>query len=94
MGVVSTQGFNFKLVANGVTLDLFKDEVITISDNITGLFDVGTLPTDFSRQITLPGSKKNNAFFEQYYDISIENPFLFSTSDRLLIRGCFQPPTK
>ena len=83
MGVVSTQGFNFKLVANGVTLDLFKDEVITISDNITGLFDVGTLPTDFSRQITLPGSKKNNAFFEQYYDISIENPFLFSTSNKV-----------
>jgi len=64
MGVVSTQGFNFKLVANGVALDLFKDEVITISDNVTGLFDVGTLPTDFSRQITLPGSKKNNEFFE------------------------------
>jgi len=83
MGVVSTQGFNFKLVANGVTLDLFKDEVITISDNATGLFDVGTLPTDFTRQITLPGSKKNNAFFEQYYDISVENPFLFSTSNKV-----------
>ena len=83
MGVVSTQGFNFKLVANGVTLDLFKDETITISDNATGLFDVGTLPTDFSRQITLPGSKKNNEFFEQYYDISIENPFLFSTSNKV-----------
>lgn len=83
MGVVSTQGFNFKLVANGVTLDLFKDEVITISDNATGLFDVGTLPTDFTRQITLPGSKKNNEFFEQYYDISVENPFLFSTSNKV-----------
>lgn len=83
MGVTSTQGFNFKLVANGVTLDLFKDETITISDNITGLFDVGTLPTDFSRNITLPGSKKNNEFFEQYYDISVENPFLFSTSNKV-----------
>jgi len=83
MGVTSTQGFNFKLVANGVTLDLFKDETITISDNITGLFDVGTLPTDFSRQITLPGSKINNQFFEQYYDISVENPFLFSTSNKV-----------
>jgi hypothetical protein len=83
MGVVTTQGFNFKLVANGVTLDLFKDETITISDNVTGLFDIGTLPTDFSRQITLPGSKKNNEFFEQYYDISVENPFLFSTSNKV-----------
>lgn len=83
MGVVSTQGFNFKLVANGQSLDLFKDETFTISDNVTGLFDVGVLPTDFSRQITLPGSKKNNAFFEQYYDISVENPFLFSTSNKV-----------
>ena len=83
MGVRTAQGFNFKLVANGVTLDLFQDETITISDNITGLFDVGTLPTDFSRNITLPGSKKNNEFFEQYYDISVENPFLFSTSNKV-----------
>jgi hypothetical protein len=83
MGVRTAQGFNFKLVANGVQLDLFQDETITISDNITGLFDVGTLPTDFSRNITLPGSKKNNEFFEQYYDISVENPFLFSTSNKV-----------
>ena len=83
MGVVSTQGFNFKLVANGVSLDLFKDETFLVSDNVTGLFDVGTLPTDFSRQISLPGSKKNNAFFQQYYDISVENPFLFSTSNKV-----------
>lgn len=83
MGVRTSQGFNFKLVANDVSLDLFKDETITLSDNITGLFDLGTLPTDFSRQITLPGSKKNNKFFEQYYDISIENPFLFSTSNKV-----------
>ena len=44
MGVRTSQGFNFKLVANGVSLDLFQDETITISDNVTGLFDVGTLP--------------------------------------------------
>lgn len=83
MGVTSTAGFNFTLVANGVTLDLFKDETFTISDNATGLFDVGTLPTEFTRTITLPGSKKNNAFFEQYYDISIENPFLFATNTKV-----------
>ena len=83
MGIRTSQGFNFKLVANDVSLDLFKDETITISDNITGLFDVGTLPTEFSRQITLPGSKLNNKFFEQYYDISVENPFLFSTSNKV-----------
>ena len=69
MGVTSTQGFVFKLIANGTQLDLFDDEDILISDNVTGLFDIGVLPSDFTRQITVPGTKKNNAFFEHVYDI-------------------------
>jgi len=83
MGVVSTQGLSFQLVANDVTLDLFKDEEIKVSDNITGLFDIGDLPSDFTRTITLPGTKKNNAFFEHVYDISVVNPFLFSTNRKV-----------
>lgn len=77
---ISTQGYQFRLVANGQALDLFQDEQILISDNITGLFDIGELPSDVSRQIRLPGTKKNNMFFEHVYDISIESPFLFETN--------------
>ena len=83
MGVQSTQGLSFKLVANDVTLDLFADEEIKVSDNVTGLFDIGDLPSDFTRTITLPGTKKNNDFFEHVYDISIVNPFLFSTNTKV-----------
>ena len=83
MGIQSTQGFSFGLVANGVTLDLFKDEDIKVSDNVTGLFDLGTLPSDFTRQITLPGTRKNNDFFQHVYDISVTNPFLFSTNTKV-----------
>ena len=80
MGIQTTQGYNVRLYANGEELDLFEDEDIKISDNITGLFDIGLLPSDFSRTIILPGSKKNNAFFEHVYDISVTNPFLFATN--------------
>lgn len=80
MGIVSTQSFTFRLIANGQQLDLFQDEDILLSNNVTGLFDVGILPSDFTRQITLPGTKVNNAFFEHVYDISIDNPFLFATN--------------
>ena len=80
MGVISTQAFTFRLVANGTELDLFEDEDIKLSNNITGLFDIGALPSDFTRQITLPGTKVNNAFFEHVYDISIDSPFLFATN--------------
>jgi hypothetical protein len=83
MGVISTQAFTFRLVANGQELDLFEDEDIKISNNITGLFDIGALPSDFTRQITLPGTKVNNAFFEHCYDISIDNPFIFATNQKV-----------
>ena len=83
MGVISTQGFTFRLVANDVELDLFADEDIQLSNNVTGLFDIGVLPSDFTRQITLPGTKKNNAFFEHCYDISIDNPFIFATNQKV-----------
>jgi hypothetical protein len=80
MGITSTQGFVYKLIANGVQLDVFDDEEILLSDNVTGLFDLGIIPADFTRQITLPGTKKNNAFFEHCYDISVENPDTFATN--------------
>jgi hypothetical protein len=82
MGVVSTQSFTFRLMAGNpaIQLDIFDDEDILLSNNVTGLFDVGLLPSDFTRQITLPGTKVNNAFFEHAYDISIQNPFIFATN--------------
>jgi hypothetical protein len=83
MGVTTTNSIAYKLVASGSILDLFDDEDILVSDNITGLFDIGTLPVDFSRTITLPATKKNNAFFEHVYDISIDTPYLFSTNTKV-----------
>jgi hypothetical protein len=80
MSIISTQAFTFRLIANGTQLDIFADEDISLSNNVTGLFDLGVLPSDFTRQITLPGTKVNNAFFEHVYDISIDNPFLFATN--------------
>jgi hypothetical protein len=80
MGIISTQAFTFRLVADGQQLDIFEDEDIKLSNNVTGLFDIGQLPSEFTRQINLPGTKVNNAFFEHVYDISIDSPFLFNTN--------------
>jgi hypothetical protein len=79
----STQGFNFKLVADGQILDIFHDEEIKISNNITQLFDLGSIPSDFTRTITLPGTKTNNAFFEHYYDISVYSPLTFGSNNKV-----------
>ena len=83
MGVVSQQGINYQLVADGQILDLFNDEDIKLSDNVTGLFDLGIIPADFTRQFTLPGTKKNNAFFEHVYDISILSPDTWATNQKV-----------
>lgn len=80
MGIISTQAFTFRLIADGTQLDIFDDEDIKLSNNVTGLFDIGVLPATFTRQISVPGTKVNNAFFEHVYDISIDNPFLFATN--------------
>jgi len=85
MGVISTQGFTFRLMAGepATQLDLFQDEDYILSNNVTGLFDIGLLPSDFTRQITLPGTKVNNAFFQHCYDISIDNPLTFATNQKV-----------
>jgi hypothetical protein len=83
MAVNSAQGFIIRLVANGVQLDLFRDETITVSNNVTGLFDIATLPSEFTRQIQIPGTKKNNDFFKHVYDISVESPYLFATNVKI-----------
>jgi hypothetical protein len=83
MGVVSQQGISYQLVANGIILDLFQDEVIQLSDNVTGLFDLGIVPADFTRQFNLPGTKKNNDFFQHVYDISVYSPDTFATNKKV-----------
>ena len=82
MGLQTTQGYRGKLVdkLTGTILDTFADEDIKISNNILDLFDIGQLPGTFTQQLTLPGTKINNAFFEQYYDISVYEPDLFNTN--------------
>ena len=89
MSVTSGRNKVFKLIARGVELDLFDDEIIYLSNNVTGLFDLGLLPSDFTRQITIPGTKKNNAFFEHVYDISVDEPFLFKTNEKVIAQFDF-----
>ena len=84
MSLFTTQGYRYQLVAgDNVILDTFADESIKISNNITDLFDIGSVPGTFTRTITLPGTKKNNAFFEQYYDISVYSPDTFYSNAKV-----------
>lgn len=76
----------FKIIANGVDLDTFDDEVIGLSNNLTGLFDIDKIPSEVSKQITLPASRNNNRFFYHFYDIDVQDPFLFSSGEKIPCR--------
>ena len=89
MAVTSGRNKVFKLIARGVELDLFQDETIYLSNNVTGLFDLGKLPSDFTRQITIPGTRKNNDFFQHVYDIAVDEPFLFKTNEKVIAQFDF-----
>ena len=89
MSLFTTQGYRFRLVAGSgsyadkVNLDLFVDEDVLVSNNILNVFDIAEIPGTFTRTLTLPGTKVNNAFFEQYFDISVYNPDLFQTNQKV-----------
>tara|TARA_R110000803_G_scaffold84955_1_gene151239 strand:+ start:15987 stop:18077 length:2091 start_codon:yes stop_codon:yes gene_type:complete len=89
MAVTSGRNKVFKLIARGTTLDLFDDETIYLSNNVTGLFDLDKLPSDFTRQITIPGTRKNNFFFQHVYDISVDDPYLFKTNEKVIAQFDF-----
>ena len=89
MSVVSGRNSVFKLIAQGIALDQYDDEEIFLSNNVTGLFDIGKLPSDFTRQITLPGTKRNNDFFKHVYDISVDEPYLFKTNEKVIAQFDF-----
>ena len=69
---VNTSRGSAKLVSGNIFLDLFKEEDVKVSNNITQLFDLGAVPSNFTQNFTLPA-----------YDISIDFPENFNTNQKV-----------
>lgn len=69
-------------------LDLYTDIPIKINKSFAELQDIGKRNSDFSIGLSLPGSKKNNAFFESYFNVDVDtlyfNPLLRVPSSVLI----------
>ena len=50
-------------------LDLYEDIPIKINKSFSEIQDIGKRNSDYSVGLKLPGSKKNNRFFENFYDV-------------------------
>ena len=64
-----------QLYIEGQRVDLFQDEVISITQSIQNVRDISKVFTDFTKTFTLPASKTNNKIFKHYYNYNIDNGF-------------------
>ena len=61
-----------------VNLDLYSDIPIKINKSFAELQDISKKNTDFSVNLSLPGSKKNNRFFESFFNVDVDGLYFFS----------------
>jgi len=55
-----------------VKVDLYKDEVVSLTAKIQDVRNVEKIFTDFTKPFTLPASKKNNKLFKHWYNPDID----------------------
>ena len=63
----------YVITANGKPLDTFDDFNISLNYQIEDIMDITKRKTNFSKTIELPGTKNNNLFFQQIFDVNIDN---------------------
>lgn len=68
-----------------IDLDLYTDIPIKINKSFSELQDISKKNSDYSIGLTLPGTKKNNIFFENYFDVDMSLVY-FNPSKRSLCK--------
>lgn len=61
-------------------LDLYDDIPLKINKSFAELQDIGKRNSDYSIGVKLPGSKKNNRFFEDFYNVDVQSLYFDVTN--------------
>ncbi len=64
---------DFRIIAGGKVLDTYDDVGVSLNFEIEDILNVEKRKTNFSKTITIPGSKSNNLFFKQIFDVNVDN---------------------
>ena len=64
-----------QLYIQGVRIDLFKDETVSLTQTIQNVKDISKIFTEFSQTFSLPASPTNNKLFKHYYNFHIDGGF-------------------
>ena len=57
----------------GQRLDLFKDEIISVTSKQQDISDISKIFTDFSQSFSVPSSIKNDAIFQHFYQNDVNS---------------------
>ncbi len=57
----------------GQRLDLFKDEIISVTSKQQDIQDISKVFTDFSQSFSVPSSIKNDAIFQHFYQNDVDS---------------------
>ncbi len=74
----------FRLFIEGIEVDLFKDEVVTVNSSVANVQDISKVFSDFSQSFLVPATPRNNRIFQHWYESDV-NP----TIDHNLRRDAF-----
>jgi hypothetical protein len=73
-----------QLFIDGVEVDLFKDEIVTVNSSVANVQDISKVFSDFSQSFLVPASPRNNAIFQHWYESDV-----VPTIDQNLRRDAF-----
>ena len=57
----------------GQRLDLFKDEIISVTSKQQDISDISKIFTDFSQSFSVPSTPKNDAIFQHFYQNDVNS---------------------
>jgi hypothetical protein len=60
------------LFVEGVQVELFNDEQISVNSSVQNISDISKVFTDFSQSFTVPASPHNNEIFKHFYESDLE----------------------
>ena len=69
-----------------VVLDLFKDEPIPLVLNIDDFTNVAEAEASYSKSFDIPGTKNNNLFFNNIYDITSDSNFNPHKQTKIIVK--------
>ena len=61
-----------QIYIEGERIELFSDEIITLTSSVQNVQDIAKVFTDFTQSFTIPASPHNNAIFQHFYESALD----------------------